>query len=95
MDGGLNMDVGVLSPDEAKALETLKILNPIISLSAERLDGLRTQCATNAEITHQEIRTLEVMKLIIYFTTTVLPYLLLTIITIYLYFLTGEAGENV
>ncbi|XP_035708630.1 kinase suppressor of Ras 2 isoform X1 [Folsomia candida] len=59
MDGGLNMDVGVLSPDEAKALETLKILNPIISLSAERLDGLRTQCATNAEITHQEIRTLE------------------------------------
>jgi hypothetical protein len=50
----------VLSPEEAKALETLRILHPIISLSAERLDGLRTQCATNAEITHQEIRTLEV-----------------------------------
>jgi len=60
MDGGLNMEsIGVLSPDEIKALETLKILTPIISLSAERLDGLRTQCATNAEITHQEIRTLE------------------------------------
>lgn len=57
----MNVDVGVLSPEEAKALETLKILNPIITLSAERLDGLRTQCATNAEITHQEIRTLEVI----------------------------------
>lgn len=45
--------------DEAAALETLKILHPIITLSAGRLDGLRTQCTTSAEITHQEIRTLE------------------------------------
>lgn len=48
--------------DEATALETLKILHPIITLSAERLDGLRTQCTTSAEITHQEIRTLEVRR---------------------------------
>lgn len=60
MEGGLDIDRALLSPEEAKAIETLKILNPIIILSAERLDGLRTQCATNAEITHQEIRTLEV-----------------------------------
>ena len=62
MDGGVDFDTALLTPEEAKALETLKILNPIISLSAERLEGLRTQCATNAEITHQEIRTLEVKK---------------------------------
>ncbi|CAL8071369.1 unnamed protein product [Orchesella dallaii] len=48
-----------MASDETTALETLKILHPIITLSAERLDGLRTQCTTSAEITHQEIRTLE------------------------------------
>jgi len=42
------------------ALENLSVLQSMISLSAERLDGLRTQCATTAEITQQEIRTLEV-----------------------------------
>ncbi|CAG7725228.1 unnamed protein product [Allacma fusca] len=42
-----------------KVLQNLNILNDMISLSAERLDGLRTQCATTAEITQQEIRTLE------------------------------------
>ncbi|KAJ8972622.1 hypothetical protein NQ314_000078 [Rhamnusium bicolor] len=31
----------------------------MIDVSAERLEGLRTQCATSAELTQQEIRTLE------------------------------------
>uniref|UniRef100_A0A8W7PM86 Kinase suppressor of Ras 1 n=1 Tax=Anopheles coluzzii TaxID=1518534 RepID=A0A8W7PM86_ANOCL len=31
----------------------------MIDISADRLEGLRTQCATSAELTQQEIRTLE------------------------------------
>lgn len=38
----------------------LQILQSMIDVSAERLEGLRTQCATSAELTQQEIRTLEV-----------------------------------
>lgn len=33
----------------------------MIDISADRLEGLRTQCSTTAELTQQEIRTLEVM----------------------------------
>lgn len=32
----------------------------MIDISADRLEGLRTQCSTTAELTQQEIRTLEV-----------------------------------
>ena len=32
----------------------------MIDISADRLEGLRTQCATSAELTQHEIRTLEV-----------------------------------
>ena len=46
--------------EKDEVLATLNILNDMISMSAGRLDGLRTQCATSAEITQQEIRTLEV-----------------------------------
>lgn len=41
-------------------LRNLQILQSMIDVSAERLEGLRTQCATSAELTQQEIRTLEV-----------------------------------
>ncbi|KAJ8923037.1 hypothetical protein NQ315_001585 [Exocentrus adspersus] len=37
----------------------LHIIQSMIDVSAERLEGLRTQCATSAELTQQEIRTLE------------------------------------
>lgn len=39
--------------------KNLHIIQSMIDVSAERLEGLRTQCATSAELTQQEIRTLE------------------------------------
>lgn len=46
----------------------LQILQSMIDVSAERLEGLRTQCATSAELTQQEIRTLEVNEDLLYLT---------------------------
>ena len=43
--------------DNRRALD---MFQSMIDISAYRLDGLRTQCATSAELTQQEIRTLEV-----------------------------------
>lgn len=40
--------------------ENLDVMQSMIDISAYRLEGLRTQCATSAELTQQEIRTLEV-----------------------------------
>lgn len=37
----------------------LDIIQSMIDISADRLEGLRTQCATSAELTQQEIRSLE------------------------------------
>lgn len=37
----------------------LDVIQSMIDISAERLEGLRTQCATSAELTQLEIRTLE------------------------------------
>lgn len=37
----------------------LDVIQSMIDISADRLVGLRTQCATSAELTQQEIRTLE------------------------------------
>lgn len=37
----------------------LDVIQSMIDISAERLESLRTQCATSAELTQQEIRTLE------------------------------------
>ncbi|XP_046390732.1 kinase suppressor of Ras 2 [Ischnura elegans] len=37
----------------------LYVVQSMIDISADRLEGLRTQCATSAELTQQEIRTLE------------------------------------
>ncbi|XP_044728562.1 kinase suppressor of Ras 1 [Chrysoperla carnea] len=43
----------------AKVREELKVVQPMIDISADRLNGLRTQCATSVDLTRQEIRTLE------------------------------------
>ncbi|XP_025832315.1 kinase suppressor of Ras 2 [Agrilus planipennis] len=44
---------------EQELRRNLHIIQSMIDVSAERLEGLRTQCATSAELTQQEIRTLE------------------------------------
>ncbi|KAK9730071.1 Phorbol esters/diacylglycerol binding domain (C1 domain) [Popillia japonica] len=44
---------------EQELRKNLQVIQSMIDASAERLDGLRTQCATSAELTQQEIRTLE------------------------------------
>lgn len=45
---------------EEELRKHLQMLQSMIDVSAERLEGLRTQCATSAELTQQEIRTMEV-----------------------------------
>lgn len=50
--------------DEEPELEVrraLDVVQSMIDISADRLEGLRTQCATSAELTQHEIRTLEVI----------------------------------
>ncbi|KAL0272418.1 UNVERIFIED_CONTAM: hypothetical protein PYX00_005394 [Menopon gallinae] len=44
---------------EVQKNDALDVLQSMIDISADRLEGLRTQCATSAELTQQEIRTLE------------------------------------
>lgn len=46
--------------EQQELRKNLYIMQSMIDVSAERLEGLRTQCATSAELTQQEIRTLEV-----------------------------------
>ncbi|GBP59559.1 Kinase suppressor of Ras 1 [Eumeta japonica] len=41
------------------AVQTIQTIQSMIDVSADRLEGLRTQCSTSAELTQQEIRTLE------------------------------------
>ena len=50
-----------------KALEQCAMVQSMIDISAEHLNGLRTICATSAELTQQEIRTLEVSKRATYY----------------------------
>ncbi|XP_049776476.1 kinase suppressor of Ras 2 [Schistocerca cancellata] len=45
--------------DEDAERHALDVCQSMIDISANRLEGLRTQCATSAELTQQEIRTLE------------------------------------
>lgn len=59
VDGEVNRE---RDPDE-ELLDHLNIVQSMIDVSAERLEGLRTQCATSVELTQQEIRTLEVKHL--------------------------------
>lgn len=42
------------------AIQMMETIQSMIDVSADRLEGLRTQCSTSAELTQQEIRTLEV-----------------------------------
>ncbi|XP_041978812.1 kinase suppressor of Ras 1 [Aricia agestis] len=41
------------------AIQLIETIQSMIDVSADRLEGLRTQCSTSAELTQQEIRTLE------------------------------------
>lgn len=41
------------------AIQTIETIQSMIDVSADRLEGLRTQCSTSAELTQHEIRTLE------------------------------------
>ena len=53
----------VMADEEAhqeKRFENEVAVQSMIDISANRLEGLRTQCATSVELTQQEIRTLEV-----------------------------------
>lgn len=45
--------------EEKDLKKNLEILQTMIDVSAATLEGLRTQCTTSAELTRQEIRTLE------------------------------------
>ncbi|XP_011500487.1 PREDICTED: kinase suppressor of Ras 2 [Ceratosolen solmsi marchali] len=44
---------------EQEIRRALEVVQSMIDISADRLEGLRTQCSTSAELTQQEIRTLE------------------------------------
>lgn len=49
------------------AIQMIETIQSMIDVSADRLEGLRTQCFTSAELTQQEIRTLEVRRQAILF----------------------------
>lgn len=51
-----------MSQDELvrKSIESCQTAQAMIDINAQHLDGLRTECATSAELTQIEIRTLEV-----------------------------------
>uniref|UniRef100_A0A0C9R1F0 KSR2_0 protein n=1 Tax=Fopius arisanus TaxID=64838 RepID=A0A0C9R1F0_9HYME len=44
---------------EQDSRRALYVVQSMIDISADRLEGLRTKCSTSAELTQQEIRTLE------------------------------------
>lgn len=44
---------------ETNIRQGIDVIQSMIDISADRLEALRTQCATSAELTQQEIRTLE------------------------------------
>lgn len=45
--------------NEMNLKKALDVIESMIDISADRLEGLRTQCNSSAELTQQEIRTLE------------------------------------
>lgn len=49
-----------MADGEKEIRRALDDVQSMIDVCAERLEGLRTQCSTSAELTQQEIRTLEV-----------------------------------
>ncbi|XP_055637374.1 kinase suppressor of Ras 2 [Toxorhynchites rutilus septentrionalis] len=54
-----NSDQNSNNENEVNIRRGLDVIQSMIDISADRLEGLRTQCATSAELTQQEIRTLE------------------------------------
>lgn len=63
--GGGGLEVGVggevgVQETIPRALETCQTLHQFIASQAEHLERLRSQCSTSAQLTQQEIRTLEV-----------------------------------
>lgn len=52
-------EVGVQEELVSRALETCQTHHQFIASQAEHLERLRSQCATSAQLTQQEIRTLE------------------------------------
>ncbi|XP_059610312.1 kinase suppressor of Ras 2 [Phlebotomus argentipes] len=64
-------DDGADSGNEKDIRRGLYVIQSMIDISADRLEGLRTQCATSAELTQQEIRSLET-KLVKMFTDLLL-----------------------
>ena len=46
--------------DSKKMFENCTAIQMMIDIYTDRLEGLRTQCSTSAELIQQEIRTLEV-----------------------------------
>ncbi|GAB0088856.1 kinase suppressor of Ras 2 [Sergentomyia squamirostris] len=64
-------DSGADTENEKDIRRGLYVIQSMIDISADRLEGLRTQCATSAELTQQEIRTLET-KLVKMFTKLLL-----------------------
>ncbi|XP_062559909.1 kinase suppressor of Ras 2 [Armigeres subalbatus] len=55
----MSSDQVLASDSEVNIRRGLDVIQSMIDISADRLEGLRTQCATSAELTQQEIRTLE------------------------------------
>lgn len=64
-------DDGADTENEKDIRRGLYVIQSMIDISADRLEGLRTQCATSAELTQQEIRSLET-KLVKMFTDLLL-----------------------
>lgn len=56
---------------EMELRKSLDVIQSMIDISADRLEGLRTQCVTSAELTQQEMRSLET-KLVRMFTEMLL-----------------------
>lgn len=67
----VNSDQNLNSDSEVSIRKGIDVIQSMIDISADRLEGLRTQCATSAELTQQEIRTLET-KLIKMFSELIL-----------------------
>lgn len=67
----VNSDQNLNSDSEVNIRKGIDVIQSMIDISADRLEGLRTQCATSAELTQQEIRTLET-KLIKMFSELIL-----------------------
>lgn len=48
-----------MDSDTERIRQKVDVIQYMIDLSSDRLEALRTQCSTSAELTQQEIRTLE------------------------------------